>query len=432
MTELRRELGLFHVTMYGIGLILGAGIYVLIGEAANLAGSALWASFVVGAVIATLTGLSYAELSSMYPKAAAEYVYTKNAFDNNFLSFITGWLVVFTAIVSAATISMGFAGYLAELYGLPVSVSAILLIIILSFVNFYGIKESSWMNVAFTLIEAAGLAFIVLLGFVFGRTDQVNYLESPSGIAGILSAVPLVIFAYIGFENIANIAEETKNPKSALPRAFVLSIAITALFYILVSIAAVSALDWKALGESKAPLADVAGAAIGQIGYQTLSIIALFATTNTVLIALISGSRMLYGIAEQGSLPKLLSSIHSGRRTPWLSIVAIMLVSIIFVFLGNIVTVAHVTVFSVIVTYAFVNLSVIRLRYKYPSGERSFRVPLAIGKFPILPFLGFVTSLIGVTQFNSYVLSIGTGVIALGAILYILYARFGKGSIHSS
>ena len=143
--------------MYGVGLILGAGIYALIGNAAGIAGNSVWMSFILAAFAAIFTGLSYAELSSMYPKAAAEYSFIKNAFSNNFIAFLVGWLTLFVAIISAAAISLGFAGYFIQIFQIPIILVAILIIVILSLVNFFGIRESSSMNVVFTVIEAVGL-----------------------------------------------------------------------------------------------------------------------------------------------------------------------------------------------------------------------------------------------------------------------------------
>ena len=155
MAELKRHLGLFHTTMYGVGLILGAGIYALIGDAAGEAGNSVWISFVLAAVSAIFTGLSYAELSSMYPKAAAEYSFVKNAFGNNFVAFLVGWLTLFVAVISAAAIALGFGGYLTQLFQIPIVLGAILIITILTFVNYFGIRESSSMNIIFTIIESA-------------------------------------------------------------------------------------------------------------------------------------------------------------------------------------------------------------------------------------------------------------------------------------
>jgi len=421
MNELRRQMGLFQTTIYGIGLILGAGIYVLIGEAAGMAGDAVWISFAIGVIVAIFSGLSYAELASLFPHAAAEYVFVKNAFKNNFLAFLVGWLTVFTSIVSAAAVALGFGGYFAQFFDYPIVISAAFLLVILSVLNFIGIRESSWTNVVFTMIEAAGLVLIIYLGFTFTGAEPVNYFESPSGPSGIFLAFVLIFFAFIGFEDIVNIAEETKNPKKVLPRAIILSIVITGIIYMLVSLSAIRVLDWQELAASAAPLADVAGRALGSSGQLVLSLIALFATTNTVLIILLAGSRIIYGMAVHHSLPLLLGRVHNKTKTPWVSIIAIMCVSIIFLFVENITTVANIAVFAIAITFALVNLSVIILRYREPNLERSFKIPINVGKFPILSALGFVTTAFMITQFDWYVLSFGIAIIGIGTLFYVIY-----------
>jgi len=428
MAVLKRHLGLFQTTMYGVGLILGAGIYALIGDAAGTAGNSLWISFALAAVASVFTGLSYAELSSMYPKAAAEYSFVKNAFKNNFVAFIVGWLTLFVTIISASTIALGFGGYFSNLFGVPIFIAAIAVIVGLSLVNFFGIKESSSMNVIFTVIEAAGLALVIWIGFTLFGNVSINYFDTPHGLGGIFSAFTLVFFAYIGFENIANIAEEIHNPKKVLPRAIILSISITAIIYILVSVSAIRILSWQELDSSIAPLADVVKKALGPHAQIVLSFIALFATTNTVLIMLVSGSRILYGISKDSALPAIFGTIHQKRKTPWLAVIAIGFLSIVFVFAGNISTIANISVFTIIMVFILVNLSLIWLRYKEPNYERPFKSPLNVKKFPVLAALGIITPIVGIIQLNPYVISMGIGVIASGALFYFLYNRLSKKS----
>jgi len=408
--------------MYGVGLILGAGIYALIGDAAGLTGNSIWMSFVLAAISAVFTGLSYAELSSMYPKAAAEYSFIKNAFQNNFVAFLVGWLTLFVAIISAAAIALGFGGYFTQIFGMPIAASAILIIAALSFMNFFGIRESSSMNIIFTVIEAAGLGLVIWAGLSISSAD-INYFEMPNGYSGIFSAFTLVFFAYIGFENIANIAEEIKNPKKVLPRAIILAITITAIVYILVSVSAIRVLSWQELGSSVAPLADVIKKALGQEWGFGVLLIALFATTNTVLIMLISGSRILYGIAQDKALPSFFSVIHQKRKTPWIAVVVIGALSACFVFAGDISTVANISVFAIIMVFVLVNVSLIWLRYKAPNTDRPFRSPLNVKKFPILAALGIATPLFGIMQLNSFVILMGFGVAGAGIAFYFVYNK---------
>lgn len=427
MSELRRHLGLFHTTMYGVGLILGAGIYALIGDASGATGNSIWISFVLAAISAVFTGLSYAELSSMYPKAAAEYSFMKNAFKNNFIAFLVGWLTLFVAIISASAIALGFGGYFTQILGIPIVISAVLIIAVLSFVNFFGIRESSSMNIIFTIIEAAGLGLVIWVGLSMSGVE-IDYFEMPYGFSGIFSAFTLVFFAYIGFENIANIAEEIKNPRKVLPRAIILAISITAIVYILVSVAAVRALSWQELGSSVAPLADVIKKVLGQEWGFGILLIALFATTNTVLIMLISGSRILYGVAQDKALPSIFSLIHKKRKTPWLAVIVIGVLSACFVFIGEISTVARISVFAIIMVFVLVNFALIWLRYKDPNAERQFRTPINIGRFPVLAALGIITPVLGIIQLDLFVILMGLGVLGAGAAFYFVYNKIIKKS----
>jgi APA family basic amino acid/polyamine antiporter len=408
--------------MYGVGLILGAGIYALIGDAVGAAGNSVWISFVLAAISAVFTGLSYAELSSMYPKAAAEYSYVKNAFKSNFVAFLVGWLTLFVAIISAAAIALGFGGYLTQIFSIPIALAAVLIIAVLSLVNFFGIKESSSMNVVFTVIEAAGLAIVIWAGFTVTGV-KVDYFDMPHGFSGIFSAFTLVFFAYIGFENIVNIAEEIKNPRKVLPRAIILAITITAIVYVLVSLSAVRVLDWQALDTSFAPLADVIKRSLGEEWGFGILIIALFATTNTVLIMLVSGSRILYGISSDKAFPSIFAAIHQKRKTPWIAVIVIGVLSACFVFVGDIGTVANISVFAIIMVFVMVNMALIWIRYKQPDVERYFRSPINVGKFPILAALGILTPVFGLTQLNSFVVLMGFGVVACGVLFYYIYNK---------
>ena len=421
MSELKRHMGLFHLTMYGVGLILGAGIYVLIGEAAGFAGNSMWISFLLGAIVAVFAGLSYSELSALYPKAAAEYTFVKNAFKNNFFGFIIGWLTAITSIIVAATVSLGFGGYLTQFIELPITIGAIILIAILSVVNFIGIKESTWANTIFAIITAGGLGLIIFLGFTVEPVESIDYFEAPNGFPGIILAFVLIFFAFIGFEDMANVAEEVRRPHKTIPRAIILSVVITGIIYILVSLSAVKILDWQELAASSAPLADVAHKVLGTNGSITLSIIALFATASTVLITLVAGARILYGMAKSNSLPQFLSNVHSKTKTPWIAVIVILVTSIGFTFVGDIVIIANIVVFAVVITFAAINLAVIVLRYTEPVLERPFRVPINIGKFPILPLFGFGTTVYMALQFEVEIILVGLAIIGIGAIFYKIW-----------
>ncbi len=425
--KLRRSLTLFEATFYGIGIIVGAGIYALIGQAAGVAGNSIWMSFLIGAAIATVTGLSYAELSAMFPSDAAEYIYVRKAYHSKFLGFILSWLIIFTSILSAATVALGFAGYFNSIFtsifnfSLPIVASAIILIILLSFVNFYGMKETSKLNIILALISIIGLVIFIILAFTNTNKMNVNYFEMPNGFNGVFSAAILVFFAYIGFEEIVQISEEIKRPKRLIPRAIILAIAITTILYIFVSISAISLTPWNTLQNIPNPLAFAASkSSLGAYANIALSIIAIFATMGTVLIIIVATSRMMYGVAREKALPSVLAKIHGKRRTPWIAVIVVAAFSIILLFLGKIETLASITSLGAFITFAATNLSLIWLRYTHPNIERPFKVPLNIGKFPVLPLVGAVICMFMIYQFKWNEMLIGVGIVVSGAVVYHL------------
>jgi len=418
--ELKRELGILEVTISGIGIILGAGVYALIGEAAGLAGNAVWISFALAALVAAFTGLSYAELSSIFPKASAEYEYTLNAFGSR-IAFIIGWLIIFSGVIGAATVALGFAGYFNAITKVPLLPSALGLIIILSALLMAGIKQSTWVAIIFTLIESLGLAFIIALGIPY--LGSVNYLEAPHGLDGIFKAASLIFFAFIGFEEIVKLSEETRNPEKVIPRSLMIAVAVSIVLYILVSLSAVSVLGWQRLSESSAPFGDIAFAAFGQSAFFILSVIALFATTNTVLLMLLAASRITYGMAKSGSLPRALDRISASTRAPWTAILAIMALTMAFVFLGDIGLVASVTNFTLFVTFLTINAALIVLRYSSPRMVRPFRVPGTLGMMPIIPLLGLIFNIFLLSQLSLEVIAIGIVLTVLGGLFSLRKSR---------
>lgn len=414
---MKRELGLLEVTLSGVGIILGAGIYALIGKAAGLAGNTVWLSFGFASLIAVFTGLSYAELSSMFPKASAEYEYVMNAFGKK-LAFIIGWLIIWSGVIGASTVALGFAGYFNALFNAPAKTSALVLIVALSFIILYGIKESAWFAIAATLIEAAGLVLIIFIGLPY--LGKVDYFEMPQGIKGVFEASALVFFAYIGFEGIVKLSEETKAPEKTIPRGLMLAIFISIVLYILVAISAVSVVGWERLGTSEAPFADLAFSVMGSDAFVILSVIALFATANTVLLMLLAASRITYGMADSFSLPGILAQVHPSRRTPWVAILSMMALSMVFVLAGDIKFAANVTNFTLFVTFIVVNAALVMLRYTKPDLERHFRVPLTIGKLPLLPLLGLAFCVFMLAQLSLQVIAVGMMLIVLGGLFSLV------------
>ncbi len=419
--SLKHELGLFQVVMYGVGNIIGAGIYVLIGGAAGLAGNTVWLAFVVGALVALFTGLSYAELASMYPKAASEYVYVGRAYGSRLLSFLTQWTMLVTEIVAAATVSLGFAGYLSAIFNVPIVPAAAGLLVVLTVAATSGVKESLRLNTTLSLVAIVGLLIVIVAAV--GRLGSVLYTWSPNGTVGVLGAVILVFFAYIGFDNIANIAEDTKRPETTIPRALLISVVISTALYVLVGLAAVSLVSWNQLASSDAPLALAVSTVFGQSAFDVLTIIALSTTLNTVLVLLIVGSRIIYGMAREGALPTALGKVGRKTRTPYVASGVVLLVALAFIPLGGVETIARITSFGSLTTFALVNLALLHLRRVAPSVSRPFRTPLNVGWVSITGLLGLTSCLALLTQFD--LLSVGFGLLLpiSGAGLYLTFSN---------
>lgn len=412
-TTLSRELGLVETTLGGVGIILGAGIYALVGEAAGKAGNAMWISFAIAAVMAAIVGLGYAELASAFPKAGADYEYTRRALGLR-AAFVVGWLIVIANIVAAAAVALAFGGYLGELIDVEATPVAVAALVAATLVAFYGVKEAIWLSVVMTLVEAAGLIFIIVIGVPhFGDVDL---LEMEGGAAGVFSGAALVMFAFIGFEQVATLAEETKDPGRVVPRALLLAVGITATIYLLVALASVSVLGYERLSESDAPLATVAEEVLGHSAFDLVAVIALFSTANTVLLVLVAASRLIYGMASTDALPRFLAWIHPGVRTPARAIAVCLVISVGFALSGDLGLVAGATNFAVFIGFGAVNVSLIVLRYTHPEVERPFRVPMNIGRFPVLPLVSLGLVVFMMANLDTDALLVGTGLFVTGLV----------------
>lgn len=421
-SELKKELNLLEITLVGIGNILGAGIYVLMGKAAGLAGNMVWFSFLFAGVTAALSALSYMELSSMYPRAGAEYEFVKRAFGER-VGLFAGLLVVYFVVITSSAVALGFGEYFGNLFGGGNLVGAVGLFVGLSLLMVYGIKESARLAILITLIELSGLLIIIYVGLPYLGT--VNYFEAPN-LAGIFEASTLIFFAFLGFEDIVRLSQETKNAEKTTPKALLIAIFFALVLYTCVAISAVSVLDYKVLGLSGVPLADVAAVALGGNAFVLLSWIALFSTMNTVLVVMLGGSRIVYGMAHSGSLPGGLSRVHSRYQTPWVAIFGVASLSILFVFFRDITTVANIANFMIFIVFFMVNLSLIKLRYADPGRKRPFKVPFSIGRLPLLPSIGALSTVFLFSQLNIETIIYGLVFVGIGALIVVLKTKKKK------
>jgi APA family basic amino acid/polyamine antiporter len=361
---LRPRLGLWQATLAGLGVILGAGVYALIGPAAAEAGDALWLAFVLAALAAALTAYAYARLGAMRPRNSPEFQYTALAFGPR-IGFVAGWLMLVADLMAIATVALGFGGYLEHLIGWPATLGALGLLGLTAALAWVGIGESVGLAIVLTAVEAAGLLFVVGIGLP--SWGAVDLLVAPRGVDGLASAAALIFFAYLGFDELGNLVEEMHDPARTLPRALGLAMAGATLIYVLVALAAVSAVGWRELAHSPAPLAVVAARRLGPRADLAVSLMALAATANTVLLLLVAAARSVYGMAAAGVLPAVLSRV--GRRhTPGLATLVVLGIAAAGLAIGTLSHLAALTDAAVLVSFGLVNLSLAWLAGRRRAG----------------------------------------------------------------
>ena len=378
---LRRSLSLRHATLYGLGVTVGAGIYVLIGTAAAHSAMYAPAAFAIAALLMALTAASFAELVSRAPVAAGEAAYVALAFRSNGFATAVGLLVTGIAIISAATISVGAAGYIAVFLPFPASVLIAVVVLTMGAIAAWGIKESVTFVGVMTLIEIGGLVIVVVAGMLFlpglfsRLPEMVPPLQSPGTVGAILSTTLLAVFAFIGFESLANVAEEVDDPARTIPRAIFLTLVIATLLYMLVVWIALLAVPVPELIQSSAPLALVFERLTG-LSPRFMSAIAIVATLNGIVIQIILASRVLYGLSRQGQLPAIFAEVNPKTRTPLFGTTITAALVLLFAVLLPLHNLADLTARLTLLVFAVVNLSLARIKLRGdPPPEGAFVAP---------------------------------------------------------
>jgi basic amino acid/polyamine antiporter, APA family len=390
---LKRSLSLLQATLYGLGVTIGAGIYVLVGTAAARAGMHAPIAFVLAAVLMAFSAASFAELGCRMPVAAGEAAYVREAFRSDKLAVAIGLLVVGVAIVAAAAISVGAAGYVGVFLALPEVVIIAGVVVAMGAIAAWGINESVTFAGVMTVIEIGGLIMLVLAGVV-SEPAVVTRLPAalPSmgdsaTIAGIIGATLLAVFAFIGFEGLANVAEEVHDPRRTLPQAIFLTLAISTILYVLVVWVALVSVPPSELAQSKAPLALVFERLTGASPL-TMSAIAIIATLNGIIVQIIMASRVLYGLARQGNLPTSLAQVSGATRTP---LNATLLTTGLVLALALLLPLQHLadlTARLTLVVFALVNLSLIRIKIRDRHAHSGFVAPTWV------PWAGFASCMV--------------------------------------
>ncbi|HSU37526.1 MAG TPA: APC family permease [Propionibacteriaceae bacterium] len=443
-SELKRSITGKLLFFYVLGDVLGSGIYVLIGAVAAAVGGAFWIAFAAGVSVATITGLAYAELATKYPQAAGAALYVNKAFRRPMLTFLITICMLSASFAASGSLASGFARYFTELVpGVPVLLVTIVFVLILTGINFIGITESVVVNMIMTIVEISGLVLVMVIGIMyvaqgraqFGVLTEFNAEGNP--IFAIVAGVALAFFAMTGFENAANVAEETINPSKTFPRALIGGMIGAGIIYVAVAISAALVVPVETLAQSPAALLEVirAGVLPVDVGVMVIlfGLIAMTAITNTTLVAVVTQSRILYGMARENIFPRMFRTLHPTRRSPWVALIFQAIVVTALLILGallklvnedlNIVsTLANVTVVFLLFIYALVIISALKLRGQddRPDVYRANTPLLYIG------ILGNVVLLVYVIVIDPLGLLWVVGLLALGFVLYLAEAMSKK------
>lgn len=389
---LRRSLSLPLITFYGLGTILGAGIYVLIGEVAAQAGMLTPLAFLLAATLAALSAFSYAELAARFPLSAGEAVYAYQAFGRRPLSLAIGLSLVAIGIASSATLVNGFVGYFQLFFTLPEPLLIVAFVLGLGLIAAWGISQAAWVAVVATWVEIGGLLLVLWVGWPHWGELPARAAEFVPGAQariwwGVLAAAFIAFYAYIGFEDMVNVAEEVSEPRRNLPIAILLALVITTVLYLLIAVTAVLVVEPGELARSRAPLALVYERASGQSPL-FIGLIGLAAVINGSLIQMIMASRILYGMARQGWLPAAFGRVHARTQTPLVATAGVVLLILCMALWLPLVTLAKATSFITLSVFAMVNLSLWVIKGRTPECAGAPNYPR------ILPLAGFIASLL--------------------------------------
>jgi amino acid transporter len=379
-TELRRRLTLPMITLYGLGTTIGGGIYALVGKVAERAGLYAPISFVVAAVLAAFSALTFAELSSRFPKSAGEAVYVEEGFGSAWLAGAVGWLVVLVGAISAAALSNGFAGYLRVFLPVPAWLALVFIVIVLAAIAIWGIGESVTTAAVVTVVEIGGLVLVIWAGggalaSLPGRIDEFMPPFEFAAWAGIVGGSFLAYYAFVGFEDMVNVAEEVRDVRRVLPLAIVLTLAVTTALYLVVSVVAVAAVPLGELAASDAPLALVWQRGTGS-SWPVISAIAVFALVNGALIQVIMAARVLYGMSRQGRLPAVVGRVDTRTQTPVFATVLVAALVLILALGFEIETLAQTTTLVILFVAVLVNGALLRIKLRGPAPAGSVTYPI--------------------------------------------------------
>jgi len=413
---LKRELGLLQATMMGIGGAVCAGVFVTLGYAATLAGTALIIAMILCGIINLFTMLSYAELGAAIPSAGGEYTFAKASL-GGFLSFATGWFEWISNMFYAAFAAVGF-GYIIS-YTIPtinIPLTAVITVAIFTIINIKGVKETGLTQTALVLILLGVLGTFIFWGLLTSQGAGTLELKAPRGFLGVLMATAFIFVTYLGGEAIAVAQAEIKNPSKTISRAILLTCLALIFIYTTITYVVFKIVPLESLAGQVSPLAYVAEQFMGPLGVGIITIAGIIAALSSVNTSIMAHSRVAYALARDGYFPKSFFNLHGRFRTPFIAILIGSIFVAAFAATGIVNFVAYATDFGFIIGFIFVNFSLIKLRRDKPNLYRPFKVPL----YPLTPILGILTSLLLIFFLEPSTLLIGTELFIFGLIVYYI------------
>jgi basic amino acid/polyamine antiporter, APA family len=407
---LRRDLRLVDAVAIGLGAIIGAGIFVVTGVAARLAGPAFVIGLLIAGVAATCNALSSAQLAAAYPQSGGTYEYGYQVLSPR-LGFAAGWLFLVSKLAAGGTVALGFGAAVAALWpALPPRLSAVAAAIVLTVANYFGIKKAGRLNTAVVGVSVSVLVFFVAAGL---PAFDVSNLEpfAPAGIRGVLEAAALLFFAYTGYARVATLGEEVHDPRKTIPRAIVIALATSFVLYVAVSVIAVGAIGAEAMGKSASPLQEAATTFPFKGMPQVVGVGAMSAMLGVLLSQVFGISRMVFAMARKGDLPRALEHVHPAHAVPDRAVLLAGAIIVTVALLGTLQWVVAAATFTILVYYTITNLAALRM----PAEKKLYPAWVAV--------LGMVFCIVLAASQRPSIIASGLALLALGFALRMALLR---------
>ncbi len=401
MSKLKRSISFPLLFLYGLGTMVGGGFYALSGKIAGEADMATPISFLVAGMIAFLNVFTFSELSARYPVSAGEAKYVEKAFNSSWFSNLVGWLVILTGVVSSATLTIATVGFLQDLFTFRDGPGVFILVLLMVGISVWGVGESVKAVIGITLVEVGALIFIVFAkgsnvqafsGFVM---DTSSFFPEGFPFIGVLAGAYLAFYAFVGFEDMVNMAEEVKNVKKALPKAMQWAVIVTTILYVLVSATMVTTVTPLELSEATAPIARVIEED-GEFVHKFFILVSILTGINGALVQIVMASRILYGLGNRNPVLAVFSKVNRNTQTPIYATVFVGLVILILALFFPLVGLAETTSFIILIIFAVLNISLIRIKRSEIEAPKDIRI------YPVwLPAISFLTCL-GILVFKIF------------------------------